>query len=543
MKRSIIFTAFFLLVFFLSCANPQGSEDIETTGSIQVTEVETDIIRLWLPPYLPAGITSNYRVTDGLEVYRDQGFSELKLDVSEDALVSQWIYVLAAPFSTIDDDIRFFDLKNLWIGKPPFDFVIDRLLVDGSTRAVFEKIWGPASNETVSVISSEELLSEAWKNEDSWAIIPFELLEPQWKVIALDGQSPLDKSFRIERYPLVGPLSVVGKPDLVAEFQSKFGRGTPSPVFPATNRQADKLTKVMVTGVTALVGGTAFLMERNGMTYPAIDIGDYLRSADILHINNEVSFSPKCPKDPFTNRMNLVLCSKIEYIQLLEAIGTDVVELTGDHFIDQDSSAMLQTIDMYEQRGWAYYGGGRDYSDGIRPALFEHNGNKIAFLGCNAKSPGYATASKNSPGAVFCDLSVMADQIKEITNQDYLPIFTFQHIEYLSYEIKTTHQEDFRTAADAGAVVVSGSQAHQPHALEFYKGALLHYGLGNLFFDQYDESQEQRQAFIDEHVFYDGKYISTKLVTIQFIDWARTRFMTKEERTELLGKIFRASGW
>ena len=53
----------------------------------------------------------------------------------------------------------------------------------------------------------------------------------------------------------------------------------------------------MVTGVTALVGGTAFLMEQNGMTYPAIDIGDLLRSADILHISNEVAFSPKCPAD------------------------------------------------------------------------------------------------------------------------------------------------------------------------------------------------------------------------------------------------------
>ena len=93
----------------------------------------------------------------------------------------------------------------------------------------------------------------------------------------------------------------------------------------------------------------------------------------------------------------MILCSDPEYIQLLEAIGTDVVEMTGDHFIDVSTDDVLQTIDMYDQHGWKYYGGGRDFEDGIKPALFEVNGNKIAFLGCNAKPPGYAIASDDFP--------------------------------------------------------------------------------------------------------------------------------------------------
>ena len=55
------------------------------------------------------------------------------------------------------------------------------------------------------------------------------------------------------------------------------------------NRRADKLTTVVLTGVTALVRGTAYIMEQSGYTYPAIDIGDILRGADILHISNEIS--------------------------------------------------------------------------------------------------------------------------------------------------------------------------------------------------------------------------------------------------------------
>ena len=102
---------------------------------------------------------------------------------------------------------------------------------------------------------------------------------------------------------------------------------------------------------------------------------------------------------------------------------------------------------------------------------------------------------------------------------------------------------DFRRLAQAGAVIVSGSQAHQPQAFDFEAGALIHYGLGNLFFDQLDVSQATRQAFIDRHVFYNGRYIGTELLAMLFVDYARPRPMTPGEREELLRAVFNASGW
>jgi poly-gamma-glutamate synthesis protein (capsule biosynthesis protein) len=103
--------------------------------------------------------------------------------------------------------------------------------------------------------------------------------------------------------------------------------------------------------------------------------------------------------------------------------------------------------------------------------------------------------------------------------------------------------DDFRGMAEAGAVVVSGSQAHHPHGFEFRDGALIHYGLGNLFFDQLGISPGTGQAFIDRHVFYDGRYLGVELLTIQFEDLARARPMTAGERAELLRLVFAASGW
>jgi poly-gamma-glutamate synthesis protein (capsule biosynthesis protein) len=117
------------------------------------------------------------------------------------------------------------------------------------------------------------------------------------------------------------------------------------------------MTVLVMTGVTALVRATAHTMELQGITYPAVDIGAWLREADITHISNEVPFARDCPF-PNPNQINVVFCSDPRYIDLLEDVGTDVVELTGDHFGDWGADAMFFTLDLYQERGWPYYGGG-----------------------------------------------------------------------------------------------------------------------------------------------------------------------------------------
>ena len=69
------------------------------------------------------------------------------------------------------------------------------------------------------------------------------------------------------------------------------------------------------------------------------------------------------------------------------------------------------------------------------------------------------------------------------------------------------------------------------------------YGLGNLFFDQIGVSEDTARALIARHTFYDGRHISTELFTIIFVDYARPRFMTLQERLVLLLKVFEGSGW
>ena len=336
----------------------------------------------------------------------------------------------------------------------------------------------------------------------------------------MDGQSPLHKDFDPAAYALTVPFSLAGDPELAAQV---------APLLPATNRDPSRLTVVALTGTTALVRATAFTMEQRGINYPAKDVGDILRSADITHVSNEVAFAKNCPfPDPLTQDMRF--CSDPRYIELLEAIGTDVVELTGDHFQDWGAEAMRYTLQLYQERGWLHYGGGSDLEDARQPLLIETQRQPPGLPRLQRQGrqlrPGRPEASRGRGSATWTGWQPRSPACSK---EGYLPIVTFQHFEYYTYKPQPDQERDFRAAAQAGAVIVSGSQAHQPQGMEFLGDHFIHYGLGNLFFDQYDVSAATRQAFIDRHVFYAGRYIGVELLPIVFVDYARPRPMTPEE--------------
>ncbi len=459
-----------------------------------------------------------------------------------DLEIGNWTYVVVAPFPTILDDLSISELISLWSSTQPTTTQFDKIYLTKDTWDFLSEVWGSPNGQNIRIINDHFLSDIAWKDKNVLAILPFDKIEPVWKVISVDGISPIHKDFNARRYALNFPISLVYPKNKVPGLPDQSSFFDLSEMGELSNRDPNELSTVIITGVTALVRGTASVMEIKGLTYPGMEIRDFLRDADITHINNEVPFAINCPP-PFPREDNLQFCSKPKYIELLSDIGTDVVELSGDHFQDWGSEAMLYTLELYTNNNMKYYGGGRNLEDGRKPLKLDLGSNHIAFLGCNAKGPGYAGAGETTPGAVLCDFDFMHQQINELSTAGYLPIVTFQHLEYYDYGISPFLQADFQGMAEAGAVIVSGSQAHQPQGMEFVGNSFLHYGLGNLFFDQYKVGFPTRQAFIDRHVFYKGRYINTELITIMFMDMARPRLMTVDERKEVLTTVFLASGW
>jgi poly-gamma-glutamate synthesis protein (capsule biosynthesis protein) len=457
--------------------------------------------------------------------------------------LGRWVYAIVVPFPTLVDGVQWADVRRFWAGEPgtlaeiSSDERIPTLFASPDTLGVLHGILGASSDKApITMADPAELLEEAWAARPyAWAIVPFDELEPRWKVLTVDGASVLDKRLDLEEYPLAVSIGAEGNgADALAEAMRSEGRLV-------TNRDTNQMTLLVMTGVTALVRGIAHRMEQHGILYPAERIGSVLKDADLTHISNEIPFAKDCPT-PDPRQESLVFCSDPGYIALLRAVGADLIELTGNHFQDYGSQATLDTLEMYRKEGWPYYGGGENLEDARKPIVVERNGNRFSFIGCNPVGPEFAWASEDSPGAAPCDFDYMHAEIEQLKSEVDVPIVTWQYWEFYQYEPTPQQKADFRGMVDAGAAIVSGSQAHHPQAIEFYKDGFIHYGLGNLFFDQM-WSLGTRQEVVDRHVIYMGQHISTELLTFMLENYSQPRPMTTEERHQLLAAVFEASGW
>ncbi|MBI4927143.1 MAG: CapA family protein, partial [Anaerolineae bacterium] len=367
----------FFLFLLTSCWKPAPSNQATATPT-SMEPVPTSLppvstpqpVSIWIDPAFPYASGADLTLPDGYEISKTAEEAAIKLSAKADEPFTEQVFALVAPFFTLTDGISAQQLMNLWQKGQAIPDGPDSLLVDDSAALGFEYLWGKPSSR-VYPTNPNDMLSKAQRSKRTWVLIPFDQLDPAWKVIAIDGDNPLWKEFNPSRYPLRLEFGWIGAEQTLEPLR----KANP---FPTTNRFPDHLTTVMVTGTTALVRGTGALMELHGMTYPAGDIGPWLQNADILHISNEIAFAKNCP--PQSNWDGLAFCSQPRYIELLEEIGTDVVDLTGDHFADWSEQAMRDTLQMYATRGWLVFGGGENLEAGRQPALFEHNGNKIAFL-------------------------------------------------------------------------------------------------------------------------------------------------------------------
>ncbi len=526
-----------------------------TEETIALTPLPTDTPTptgplVWINPDLPGGIKNLLPGDLDLVLTDERTEADFWIDFTAEQASGEWIYALAAPFATLTDNVSSDQFAQFWAENA--EFAAGILVMSQSTYAAMVSKFGEPQ-ASVKILPESEILDYCWNSRDplsydwssreNWAVIPFEMIQPRWKVISLDDNSPLRNNFDQENYALsIAYGWSVNQERTVSEAALQAFQQV-SENLPHTNRDADLITSVMLTGVTALTRATGKEMELYGVLSPAESIGELMREADIAHVSNEVPFARDCPPPQWVQEVDLVFCSDDKYIDLLREIGTDVVELTGDHFGDWGPQAMLHTLEMYQNEGWPYYGGGKDIEEARSPIKLTHNDNKIAFIGCNGKSPGYATASEFNPGAFHCDMDFMVSEIQALVSQGYQVIATFQHWEIYDWQPSPQMIIDFQRVADAGAVIVSGSQAHQPQLAEFYSDSFIHYGLGNLFFDQLGWFDDSDKAFLDRHVFYDGKYLGVELITVQFFNWSTPTLMAPEAREILLDRFFIASGW
>lgn len=522
---------------------PTPFQPVKTTS----TQEPPDQATLFLSENIPGEWQEKISSMPDILLTDDQADADLIFiptigDINNSSIFSSSrVYAVAVPFFTVNDEISSDDLSALWKGGTGGS-IYQTILVGESTLAVLSEVWGkPGKN--VGVTSNDELLGSAEESTGTLAIIPFEEISPRWKILKVDGLSPLDKPFQQDEYALTVQFqlrSLLADPTQTNATAQEF-----ADILPTSNRDESKMTVLVMTGTTAITRGLAYKVTINDTDYPIEEVKDWFLSADLRHVSNEIPFVEDCPEpDPYTS--SLVFCASPEMIEVLEKIGVNVVELTGNHENDYGPENLVSSLQMYEDRGWAVYAAGLDPESARSPVLIENNGNKIAFIGCNPVGPSSVWAKGDHPGVAKCDFDYLTGTISDLKEEGYVVVATFQHEELTKQDgaaevlmYAEAISEDFQSVAEAGSDIVQGSQAHYPMGFEFIGDNLIHYGLGNFLFDQMWDPN--RQEFIDRHIIYDGKYINTEILTAVLMDWSRPMPMTAIERDQFLEEIFTAS--
>ncbi len=202
--------------------------------------------------------------------------------------------------------------------------------------------------------------------------------------------------------------------------------------------------------------------------------------------------------------------------------GFDVVSLASNHAMDWGEDALLDTVALFQDRGMAVIGAGRDLAEARRPAIVERNGVRVAFLAyCSILPAGYAAGRDKAgvaplrahtyyepfdyqagvpPKVVTVpfqeDLAGMTADIAAAKRAaDAVVLSLHWGIHYIPRLIADYQVTVANAAFKAGADVILGHHAHTPKAIGVHHGKVCFYSLSNFIMSSTAKSPEKASAF------------------------------------------------
>ncbi len=421
------------------------------------------------------------------------------------------LWIPAAAFSALQTSIGRQQLDAILAGD------VDQRLTLSESAAERLREHGIEAHRDTRIAADDNLERLLWRDKLSFTLLPFDELRPRLRPLWLDGKPVVDQ---LGDYPLI------------------FDNG-------ASSFQPDRLTRITLSGTTALARGTRTALDEIGLERSASGIRDYVSASDYFHLTNEASLADTCPQ--FTEAVlggANSLCMKSQHAGLFDLLKVDVVDVTGNHINDFGYAAFEESLAYFEAAGMHIVGGGRNLDAAREALILSHNGNQVAWLACNAVGPYYALVNEEPsalggprPGAAFCDRAWLADSLPVLAAQNDLVLLTLHYQEYESYTPTPQQQADFRAYAEWGADLVIGTAEHKPMTFEFYRTrrgetAFIHYGLGNLYFDQ--SFWGNKRFFLDTLYVYDSKLLGVELFPGLIDDQARPRLLTGDDQFNFL---------
>lgn len=303
----------------------------------------------------------------------------------------------------------------------------------------------------------------------------------------------------------------------------------------ATEAARDDTLTIIAVGDLLFDLSPRTLIAKQGGAAPLAKVADLLKDADITIGNLEGPLSTKGTKVA-GKPDNLIFEAPPQAVESLTTAGVDIVVLANNHAMDYGAPAMQETLEVLARAGVAYAGGGMNKADAWKPAIVEREGKKVAFLSFTQRIPSYFLPTATSAGvASGKDMRAVTAAIRAAKQQADYVIVSFHWGVEQAYEVNSQQVRDGRASIDAGADMVLSHHPHVLQAVEFYKGKLIAYSLGNFIFPY--KTVEGRKSIILKASLGPHGIADVTAVPVYLGDYGRPVVQTGASAAGILGKL------
>ncbi len=224
--------------------------------------------------------------------------------------------------------------------------------------------------------------------------------------------------------------------------------------------------------------GVSSALDRYGAGFLPTEIVDCFRQQDIVLFNMESVLSDIGRNDLSVRKLHMR--GRPQAASYLAQWGLTCANVANNHILEQGDDCAVDTARHLQRAGIRVVGGGRDgsFESGLQVAEFDVGGHQIAVVGmCLLKEKYVYTGGQ--------EFDQVTEAIRSLSREGRTVIVSVHWGRELMDRPTGTQRTMAAEMFDAGASVIAGHHPHVVQGVQFEKGRLVAYSLGNFIFDQF----------------------------------------------------------
>jgi poly-gamma-glutamate synthesis protein (capsule biosynthesis protein) len=286
--------------------------------------------------------------------------------------------------------------------------------------------------------------------------------------------------------------------------------------------------------------GPRGLIAAKGGAAPLAKVASILRAADLTIANLETTLSRRGPAVG-GKPANLIFNGDPRGILSITTAGIDIVDQANNHAMDHGAIALKDTINTLDKAGVLHTGAGLNKAAAWKPVYTTVKGVKVAFLAATQIVPAHFTPTATRAGvAVGKPITRLVAAVRAARKKADVVIVSVHWGIEQNYSVTAAQKSGARALINAGADMVLSHHPHVMEGIDFYKGKLIAYSLGNFLFPY--KTNEGRKSFILRFDYGPKKGVTNITATPVYLgQWGRPVVQTGASARSILGKLAKIS--